>query len=328
MASEWYYAQDGRQHGPVASRELKQLADSGSLQPDDLVWKDGMPDWVPAGEVKGLIGERAAEPSASGSPLITPTEDGVPLPRRRRSRSQMAQGVLIVTAVAMISAMFMPWWSLRLVVPSDDAEEQKGKWATAMAVSMHQPESAFKAQLRIWKDPDRQPTFSDEKARRKFQDAVRFYEVASRNKRWWDEHLKSGDASFAHRFEDAARKVDDNDRLSLTMRIWGWNEGIAIMGLVFGLLIMVLAIVFVSVPVLRNWSWTISIVATIMGAVTLILSLIWLIKAPGADVPRLLAQGTIIGPYLLLASGVVFFVVGLFDTIFGISYVVRAARLR
>lgn len=55
MAGEWYYLIDGEQIGPVPAADLKELADSGVLQPSDLVWKDGMPDWKPAAQVPGLL---------------------------------------------------------------------------------------------------------------------------------------------------------------------------------------------------------------------------------------------------------------------------------
>src|SRR6185437_5021211 len=56
MANEWHYTLNGQQAAaPVPSVQLKQLAVSGQLKPTDLVWQDGMPDWVPAGSVKGLF---------------------------------------------------------------------------------------------------------------------------------------------------------------------------------------------------------------------------------------------------------------------------------
>ncbi len=64
MAKEWHYSRDGEQHGPISQDELKALAASGQLQPGDLVWKDGMTDWVPASKVKGLFarGTQRSEP--------------------------------------------------------------------------------------------------------------------------------------------------------------------------------------------------------------------------------------------------------------------------
>lgn len=53
--SEWLYSRsDNDQQGPVSSKELHRLAKAGELRPDDLVWKTGMPEWLPAREIKGL----------------------------------------------------------------------------------------------------------------------------------------------------------------------------------------------------------------------------------------------------------------------------------
>ena len=51
----WYYAHEGRQFGPVSSRELKNLAVILQLGHADLVRQEGKPDWVPAGTVNGLF---------------------------------------------------------------------------------------------------------------------------------------------------------------------------------------------------------------------------------------------------------------------------------
>lgn len=55
MAKQWYYAKGSTTHGPLAGPELKQLADSGQLLPEDLVWKNGMANWTPAQTVRGLL---------------------------------------------------------------------------------------------------------------------------------------------------------------------------------------------------------------------------------------------------------------------------------
>lgn len=55
MSQEWYYGRDDEQHGPVSSQELKKLANTGQLRSTDLVWKEGLEEWVPATKVKGLF---------------------------------------------------------------------------------------------------------------------------------------------------------------------------------------------------------------------------------------------------------------------------------
>lgn len=55
MAQGWYYRLDGQQRGPISAAELKQLAAAGKLKPTDEVKKEGMADWLPASQVKGLF---------------------------------------------------------------------------------------------------------------------------------------------------------------------------------------------------------------------------------------------------------------------------------
>ena len=66
--SQWYYSRQGRQLGPVPESELARLAASGEIDPASvLVWRDGMDDWKPAGEVPGL--RLGAPPVADPEPL-------------------------------------------------------------------------------------------------------------------------------------------------------------------------------------------------------------------------------------------------------------------
>jgi hypothetical protein len=69
--SERYYTSAGQQLGPVTAAQLKQAAQSGLLTPADLVWKDGMPDWVAATKLKGIFD--------AGAPAHTPAHASAPL---------------------------------------------------------------------------------------------------------------------------------------------------------------------------------------------------------------------------------------------------------
>jgi len=50
---DWYYAQEGRQAGPVSEADLAQLHRSGVITPDTLVWHSGMTDWQAYRTVSG-----------------------------------------------------------------------------------------------------------------------------------------------------------------------------------------------------------------------------------------------------------------------------------
>jgi len=41
-ADRWYYQRQGQTLGPVSTAEIKHLGESGSLQPNDLVWPEGV----------------------------------------------------------------------------------------------------------------------------------------------------------------------------------------------------------------------------------------------------------------------------------------------
>jgi uncharacterized RDD family membrane protein YckC len=44
---DWFYAQDGQQIGPVTESNLTDLARTGVVSPDTLVWHAGLPEWQP-----------------------------------------------------------------------------------------------------------------------------------------------------------------------------------------------------------------------------------------------------------------------------------------
>ena len=55
MVKEWFVTHEGQQFGPVALADLQFEVARKQLNPRlDLVWKEGMDDWIPAGDVAGL----------------------------------------------------------------------------------------------------------------------------------------------------------------------------------------------------------------------------------------------------------------------------------
>jgi hypothetical protein len=60
MSELWYFTCEGKQMEPVTTSELKQLGSSGYLRGADMVWQEGMPAWVRAESIPGLIPPTAA----------------------------------------------------------------------------------------------------------------------------------------------------------------------------------------------------------------------------------------------------------------------------
>lgn len=53
-AVPWHYSIDNRQLGPATTADLKELLETGQLSANDLVWREGMADWVPVADVAEL----------------------------------------------------------------------------------------------------------------------------------------------------------------------------------------------------------------------------------------------------------------------------------
>jgi uncharacterized RDD family membrane protein YckC len=74
--SSWYYAVNGQQTGPISFESLAALIRSGQVGPNDLVWTDGMTQWLAAGSVDQLKGLFPAAAPAGMAPPLSPTPMG------------------------------------------------------------------------------------------------------------------------------------------------------------------------------------------------------------------------------------------------------------
>lgn len=70
MAIQWFCQREGRPSGPVDSRELRRLAETGIVTPSTLVRKGANGHWVRAENVRGLF--QQSTPAASPSLGTTP----------------------------------------------------------------------------------------------------------------------------------------------------------------------------------------------------------------------------------------------------------------
>jgi hypothetical protein len=88
QASQWYLAREGQQFGPLSDSELAKFIELGHLQPTDLLWREGFPDWRPAMVVfppaRAPAAQRTAPPMRPGPQppaASAPRKDREPVPR-------------------------------------------------------------------------------------------------------------------------------------------------------------------------------------------------------------------------------------------------------
>src|SRR5690349_1421160 len=61
---KWYYADAGKQVGPVEDAALNDLVTAGVVRDDTLVWSEGMANWQPHAAVRG--------PKPAAAPPVAP----------------------------------------------------------------------------------------------------------------------------------------------------------------------------------------------------------------------------------------------------------------
>lgn len=84
MAELWFYTRGGKQAPqPVPTEELQRLARDGGLRPSDLVWREGMAQWIRAGAAPNLF---------SGEETTSQLEDRNPARPDRRGARRMSAG--------------------------------------------------------------------------------------------------------------------------------------------------------------------------------------------------------------------------------------------
>lgn len=74
MNGQWFYVHNGSTAGPVAADVLARLVSEGVVLPTTYVWQEGMPSWVPASGVPGLLPPPPPFPSPfpQGPPPVSP----------------------------------------------------------------------------------------------------------------------------------------------------------------------------------------------------------------------------------------------------------------
>lgn len=122
-SQQWHVSKAGEQFGPFTFSHLKNLAESGQLARKDLLWKEGLEEWVEASSVKGLFPPIVPPPVPRVSPAESSIESATvdrgksgvnstpPIASHQSewsSRHKQRIGILIASGLG-VSATFLPW---------------------------------------------------------------------------------------------------------------------------------------------------------------------------------------------------------------------------
>lgn len=65
---QWFYSKGGSQNGPISQEVLISKISSGEIYQSDMVWREGMSDWLPVSKIPELA--VAARPTQTAGPLV------------------------------------------------------------------------------------------------------------------------------------------------------------------------------------------------------------------------------------------------------------------
>ncbi len=112
--SEWYYSEAGQQRGPVGLEEIAGKISRGQIGGGDLVWREGMPDWLSVSNVPELS---ATTGGATVVPSV-PTGLRQPPPYHGGTPVALVPSYLTPSIVALVlSCMAMFFFCLQVSVP-------------------------------------------------------------------------------------------------------------------------------------------------------------------------------------------------------------------
>jgi hypothetical protein len=80
----WYYVENGQQAGPVDDTRLQELVASGAIQPDTLVWHEGLANWQPY-RALSASGTGSPEPGAAPASATVAASTAARVPPTKRS---------------------------------------------------------------------------------------------------------------------------------------------------------------------------------------------------------------------------------------------------
>ncbi|MHC4562216.1 MAG: GYF domain-containing protein [Planctomycetota bacterium] len=106
--NEWYCVISGDRHGPLSKADLLDWARQGRLSLDDLVWRQGMAEWLPGRSVPELAGEAnwlASVPPLPMQQAIAPVSGLVP----HRGTAVLVLGILGVVFPCTLVMGIIAW---------------------------------------------------------------------------------------------------------------------------------------------------------------------------------------------------------------------------
>ncbi|MDB4816971.1 GYF domain-containing protein [bacterium] len=112
--SEWYYGQGGQQAGPIDEATMRSRIAAGQVGPADLVWREGMAEWLPLAQVAELASASAAD----ASPYATPGTNPLAAQQQYYAPAAPTSGLAIASMVCGILSIILCYVNAIVGIPA------------------------------------------------------------------------------------------------------------------------------------------------------------------------------------------------------------------
>lgn len=136
----WYLGRNGRQQGPFAFAEIVSFAGDETIDPNDLVWRPGLHNWVPVETISGLLSPPPL-PAASSAPA----RFGAPPPLPAQSRAAIEKAFSAPVAPVPVPAPSPPSRPAETAAPEMAAQHQSASVADEVPSSPDEAETQSEA---------------------------------------------------------------------------------------------------------------------------------------------------------------------------------------
>lgn len=119
----WWYARGQNKFGPHTSSELKALAASGQIVASDMIWKEGLANWLPASSVKGLIPGSLSATAPPPLPAVNVAQPGTVPPPVGSSQPPPKKMGIFTKVVLWIGGIFLGLIVLDAIVGTDEKKD-------------------------------------------------------------------------------------------------------------------------------------------------------------------------------------------------------------
>lgn len=111
--ADWFYGKDNTQHGPVSDLEVRSLITAGTIDASTIIWREGMPDWLPLNDVPEFQPAAGTSATASTSPQ---TYSGQPPYQGTIPTDALAIASMVCGILAIISCYIWGLFGLPAVI--------------------------------------------------------------------------------------------------------------------------------------------------------------------------------------------------------------------